>query len=260
MFRIASLNVGTLRGRSSEVVETVSRRGVDLCCLQEVRWRGASAHMIVGKDSRYKVFWIGNEIGNGGVGILLAEEWVEKVYDICRISNRLMMIKLAIDNNIITVLSCYAPQVGLGNTIKDAFYDLLNSTVNKVSAAETLVICGDFNGHVGKVANGYEGVYGGHGYGLRNTEGECILKFAVAHDVVVGNTHFQKKENHLITYQSGGNSRLHIDYILVRKSDFKQVCNIKVIPGKEVVTQHQLLVTDMKWKFVKQTKKTLTPM
>ena len=60
--------------RSSEVVETVSRRGVNLCCLQEVRWRGASARMIVGKESRYKVFWIGNEIGNGGVGILLAEE------------------------------------------------------------------------------------------------------------------------------------------------------------------------------------------
>ena len=62
-------------------------------------------------DSHYKVFWIGNEIGNGGVGIILAEEWVEKVYDICRISDRLMMIKLAIDNNIITVLSCYVNKV-----------------------------------------------------------------------------------------------------------------------------------------------------
>ena len=154
--------------------------------------------MIVGKDSHYKVFWIGSENGNGGVGILLAEEWLEKVYDICRISDRLMMIKLAIENNI-TVLSCYAPQVGLDNTIKDAIYDLLNGTDNKVSATETLVICGDFNGHVGKVANGYEGVHGGRGYGLRNTEGEGILEFAVAHDLVVGNTHFHKKDNHLIT-------------------------------------------------------------
>ena len=29
--RIASLNVGTMRGRSSEVVETVTRRGIDVC-------------------------------------------------------------------------------------------------------------------------------------------------------------------------------------------------------------------------------------
>ena len=35
--RIASLNVGTLRGRSSEVVETMSRRGIDLCCIQECK-------------------------------------------------------------------------------------------------------------------------------------------------------------------------------------------------------------------------------
>ena len=61
----------------------------------------------------------------------------------------LMMIELAIENNT-AVLSCYVPQVGLDKTIKDTFYDLLNSTVNKVSAAETLVICGDFNSHVGK--------------------------------------------------------------------------------------------------------------
>ena len=31
-------------------------------------------------------------------------------------------------------------------------------TVRKVGAAETLVICGDLNGHIGKLANGYEGV------------------------------------------------------------------------------------------------------
>ena len=68
-----------------------------------------------------------------------------------------------------------------------------------MSAAETLVICDNFNGHLGIVANGYEGVHGGHGYGLRNTEGKRILEFAVAHDLVVGNKHFHKKDNHLIT-------------------------------------------------------------
>ena len=74
MFTIASLNVGTLRGRSSEEVKTVSRGVMDLFCLQEVRWHGAFARMTVGNDSCYKVFWIGNENGTGGVGILLAEE------------------------------------------------------------------------------------------------------------------------------------------------------------------------------------------
>ena len=65
---------------------------------------------------------------------------------------------------------------------------------------------------------------------MRNTEGERILELAVEHDLVVGNTHFHKKDNHLITYHSGGNSS-QINYILVRKSDFKEVRNIKVFPG-----------------------------
>ena len=52
--------------------------------------------MIVGKNSHYQVFWIGSENENGGVSILLEKEWFEKVYDICRIYDCLMMIKLAI--------------------------------------------------------------------------------------------------------------------------------------------------------------------
>ena len=67
--------------------------------------------MIEGKDLRYKIFWVGNEKGGGGVGILFSEEWIEKVSDINRVSDRIVMIKLAIDNKIIMVLSCYAPQV-----------------------------------------------------------------------------------------------------------------------------------------------------
>ena len=61
-----------------------------------------------------------------------------------------------------------------------------------------VVICDNFNGHLGIVANGYEGAHGGHDYGLRNTEEKCILEFAVVHDLVVANTHFHKKDNHLI--------------------------------------------------------------
>ena len=50
----------------------------------------------------------------------------------------------------------------------------------------------------------YEGVRGGCGCGLRNKEDENNLEFAMAHNLVVGNSYFTKKDNHLITYQSGG--------------------------------------------------------
>ena len=126
--KVASWNIGTMRGRSSEIVETITRRNIDLCCVQEVRWRGASARYITGKDSRYKFFWIGNDQGTGGVGVLLAEKWVDKVYDIKRVSDRIMLIKLLVGESVITVLSVYAPQTGLEQSVKDAFYDSLQTT------------------------------------------------------------------------------------------------------------------------------------
>ena len=50
--------------------------------------------MIEDKDSRYKIFWAGNEKGTAGVGILLSEEWMEAVFDINRASDRIMMKNL----------------------------------------------------------------------------------------------------------------------------------------------------------------------
>ena len=148
-----------------------------------------------------------------------------------------MTIKLAVDIKIIKALSCYAPPAVLENIIKDTSYDQLQGTVRKVGAYETLMKCGDLNGHIGKLANGYEGVHGGYVYGSGNKVGEHILEFTVAHNLAVGNSYFTKKDNHLITYQSRGIST-QIDYNLARRSNFRLVRDIKIIPGEEVVTQH----------------------
>ena len=67
--------------------------------------------MIEGKDSCYKIFWVGNENNRGCVDILLLEEWIEKVFGINSVLDCIAMIKLAIHNKIITVLSCYAPDL-----------------------------------------------------------------------------------------------------------------------------------------------------
>ena len=43
------------------------------------------------------------------------------------------------------------------------------------------------------------------------------MEFAVFNDLLIGNTKFKKRDTHLITYSSGGQST-QIDYILYRKS------------------------------------------
>ena len=53
-FRVGTLNVNALRGRVCEVLETLSHRKVDICCIQETIYCGGNCRTIKGKDSRYK--------------------------------------------------------------------------------------------------------------------------------------------------------------------------------------------------------------
>ena len=64
---VCSWIVGPKRGRSNEVVEVMSRRKVDIWGLQEVRWNGTTARLVKGKDSRFKLFWVGNDEDIDGV-------------------------------------------------------------------------------------------------------------------------------------------------------------------------------------------------
>lgn len=47
------------------------RREVDVCCVQEIRWKGTSTRLTTRTDSEYKMFWIRNNFGVGDLGILV---------------------------------------------------------------------------------------------------------------------------------------------------------------------------------------------
>ena len=138
-------------------------------------------------------------------GILLAEKWVQAIFYVKRVSDRIMLIKLVVGKSIATVLLVYAPQAGTDDSVKNLFYEKLQWTLTKISASEIFFVCGDFNGHIGKNVDGYEGVHGGRGFGRCNLDGKIILKFSVTHKLVVSNSFFTKRKNHLVTCQSGEN-------------------------------------------------------
>ena len=155
---LASLNVGTLKKRSSEVVETLTRGRVDTCSVQEHRWAGGieanQTRLMKGKNSNYKFYWCGSRMGLG-VGLLLAEKWIEKVFDVQRVSDRILLLCLVIDKTVFAFISVYAPQVGRPDIEKEQFYDLLQEIVSKVPNSEVLIPIGDWNSHVGRVAGGF---------------------------------------------------------------------------------------------------------
>ena len=134
-----------------------------------------------------------------------------------RVSDRIILIRMTIGKTVLVFVCVYAPQANLSKFEKDGFYQMLQCTVAKIPVSEQLFVCGDWNGHIGSQSIGFEEVHGGQAIGKRNTEGERVLEFAIANELVVGNTWFKKKPEHLVTYQSE-NAASQIDFILYRRS------------------------------------------
>ena len=120
-------------------------------------------------------------------------------------------------------------QTGLSVVEKDSLYSALLSNISTVSPDEFLLVCGDFNGHVGKAPKGFNGVHGECGFGSRNADEIRILDLCA-----ITNTYFTKPDSYLITYRSG-NSCTQVDYILTKRSDLKQVQNVKGIGDEKCV-------------------------
>lgn len=112
---------------------------------------------------------------------------------------------------------------------------------------------GDFNGHIGTTSGSYDVVHGGFSFGNRNEGGVALLDFAEAFELVIANSSFSKREEHLVTFRSSM-ARTQIDYLLLRKADRVLFKDRKVIPSKNLTTQHKLLAMDLKIKRKRQKK------
>jgi len=126
----------------------------------------------------------------GGVGIFAAEQYIDKVVEVRRVSDRVIILKVLLGKAVLNVVSAYAPQASRTNEEKEELWVLLARTVFELSDCEKLVVCVDLNAHVGEDADRFGMVHGGtgNGFGKRNMEGEMTLECAEANELAVLNT------------------------------------------------------------------------
>uniref|UniRef100_A0A1S4BZ73 Craniofacial development protein 2-like n=1 Tax=Nicotiana tabacum TaxID=4097 RepID=A0A1S4BZ73_TOBAC len=181
--RIGSWNIGTLTGKSIELGKILQKRKINIACVQETRWKGTRARDVDG----FKLWYSGSDEGKNEVGILVDRDLRELVVEVRRVNDRLMSIKLVVGGFTVNVISAYAPQVGLDQEVKKQFWEDLDEMVRSIPHTEKLFIGGDFNGHIGASARGYDSVHDGYGFGDMNEGGNSLLDFARAFDLVIAN-------------------------------------------------------------------------
>ncbi|XP_047989345.1 craniofacial development protein 2-like [Leguminivora glycinivorella] len=238
--RLATWNLGSLTGRSQELSKILQKRRINICCLQETKWKGSKSKDI-GND--YQVIYHGTDNKRNGVAIVLDNNFKARIINITRKSDRLIAIKLALDDQQITnIISAYAPQSGCTDVEKSDFWDDFDDLIRSIPINEYKIIGGDLNRHVGVSNTAYEKtVHGGYGMGEVNKQGETILDFAARHSLSLINTNFQKKLEHLITYKCAGKVS-QIDFIVSDITVKHKFRDCKVIPGEALTSQHRILV------------------
>ncbi|KAI5615288.1 hypothetical protein C0J50_10797 [Silurus asotus] len=186
-----------------------------------------------------------------GVGVILKEEYSKSVVEVKRVSDRVMIVKVEVEGMMMNVISAYAPQVGCEMEEKERFWSEFDEVVDSVPRKErpnkvcpNLVIGADFNGHVGEGNRGDEEVMGRYGFKERNVEGQMVLDFVKRMEMAVVNTYFKKKEDHRVTYKSGGRCT-QVDYVLCRRCKLKEIGDCKVLAGVSVARQHRIVVCRM---------------
>nr|XP_016466164.1 PREDICTED: craniofacial development protein 2-like [Nicotiana tabacum] len=146
------------------------------------------------------VFWEGG--GRNGIGILVDKDLRELVVEDRRVNDRLMTIKIVVEGFTLNIISVYAPQAVLDKEVKRHFLEDLDEMVRGIPHTEKLFIGGDFNSHNGATSGGYDDMHGGFSFGDRNRGGTSLLDFARAFDLVIANSSFSKKREHLVTFRS----------------------------------------------------------
>ena len=105
---------------------------------------------------------------------------------------------------------------------KNDFWEDLDGLIESVSKQERIVLGADLNGHVGKGNIGDEEIMGRHGVGTGNKQGSMVVDFEKRMNLAIVKTYFKKKDEHTVTYKSGGKST-QVDYVMCRRRNLEKM-------------------------------------
>ena len=213
LVRVATYNVRTLAvrgangyGRDYRALYEAARLDISVVGLPETRRAGQTEFAA----ADFRVFSRGSEAGGHyGVGLAVKESICSNsTYTTEYVDERLMAMRFEMSgqSGAVNFISAYAPTEVSKDESKQAFWDRLDSLVQRIPAKECLYVMMDANARTGRRIEGEslqdEGILGTYGRDELNDNGKLLLSFATDSKLAIMNTFFSTRE--------GGVSHTHI--------------------------------------------------
>src|SRR6476619_3813843 len=233
-------------GKLENVKEEMRRNRLTIMGVSEVRWKDGGDFVSGG----YRVMFAGGPTCQRGVAVIAEAKVAERVTDIDRFGDRIMMVKVKTDPVDMVIVRAYLPTTDCEDEEIEKLYDQLEEILGKQKGTDNVIVIGDFNAVVGKAKE--DRVVGKFGLGKRNDRGEMLIEFCKSQNLVITNTWLEQKKRRRYTWKSPGDLRIYqIDYILVSQRYRNSVKSSWSYPGADVESDHNLGAMRLKLKLKK---------
>jgi exonuclease III len=111
-----------------------------------------------------------------GVGCIVSERQRSRIKGWKFISERIMVLDLKENRNIVNLVIVYGPNDDERVEVKEEYYELLQKTLD--DCPHEVILLGDFNARVGNDYRRWGGVIGRYGEEAINDNGKRLLRFS----------------------------------------------------------------------------------
>ena len=241
-----TMNFGTWNVRSlyrdgdaRVLSRTLSRYGMDVVALQEIRWIGTGEI----KCEEYTIFYSCNESRHiFGTGFAVHNRVLSLVVGFEAINERMCVLRLRGKLFNYSLVNVHAPTEDKDIDEKDEFYGVLEDVYGRLPRHDVGIVLGDLNAKVGREETLRPNV--GH-YSLHercNDNGSRLASFAISKNLIIASTIFRHKDIHKGTWKSpDGRTTNQIDHSLVDKRHIRSVQDCRVFRGADCDSDHFLV-------------------